>query len=353
MIKKALFSLFLLSFASNLYSANEKFFLTGYVDTYYTSDNLDKEFPLFSSINHQREKFSLNIAYLLFQYKDDNYRLKLGLQEGDIPKNIYFEEPKNIQQANIGVRLADGLWLDAGIMSTHIGGEITHPRMNYFSTHSAITFFEPTYQAGVKLSYNFNDNWYADLQLINGNHLFGDNNEQKTLAYTLGYESDYFSAFYAGMAGNEEPGGAEPQMHTYHNLFCRVKLTDNLELKAQTDFASKERTEALKKLTKDDIAWFLGAFIQSQYKFNEKFSVSARYSFYSDAEGTYNLNVEGYDISLATEYKPIENSYIRLESRFLKNTLGRNMFSFERNGKNVNEFVELSVNFGLWFDLKM
>ncbi len=344
-------------FFANVYflkaSKAENFSLTGYIDTYFTTDNLDEEFTLFSSINHQREIISLNIAYLLMQFNQENYRFKLGLQEGDIPKNIYFEEPKNIQQANIGIRLAEDLWLDGGVLSTHIGGEMTHPRMNFFSSHSAVTFFEPTYQTGFKLSYIINKNWSSELQIINGNHLIGDNNEQKTIALSVNYENERFNAFYSGMAGNEEPTHKEKRLHTYHNLFLSWKISENLELKAQKDIATIATPKAIQESSGKTLAWFYGGFVQSRYKFNEKFSSSARYSFYSDVEGTYNLNVEGYDISLVAEYKPVSNSYLRIESRFLKNTFGKNENSFKRDGKDVNELIELSLNFGLWFDLKI
>ncbi len=337
---------FVASVASLFASAEGKFTLTGYVDTYYTSDNLDKEYQDFTSINHEREKFSLNIAYLLFKYSDSSYRAKIGLQEGDIAKSSWFEEPQNIEQANIGIRLTKGLWLDGGIFTTHIGGEWTHPRMNYFSSHSSVTFFQPAYQAGVKLSYELNEHWSADFHIINGNHLFGDNNSQKTLAYSLSYESDFISAFYAGMTGNEEPKGRKPRNHTYHNVFLEMRLSENFGTKVQFDAASIKSNSKNKSLN-----WFYGYFVQSQYKFNEKYAASARYSYYSDVEGTYGIDAAGYDASLAIEYKPVANSYIRLESRYMKNTAGSSKNVFVANGKAGSEFVELSINYGLWFNL--
>ncbi|HOK13382.1 MAG TPA: porin [Candidatus Kapabacteria bacterium] len=330
--------------SSQLLANSPQFSILGYVDAYYCTDNLDKEFDLFSSINHRRETFALNIAYLKFGYYDENLRATLALQEGDIPKNIYFQEPKNIQQANIEYRLFDRFWLGAGIFSTHLGGETTHPRNNYLSSHSSTTFFEPTYQTGVMLQYELTNNFSIAAYLINGNHLFEDNNKNKTIAFAFNYALDNFSISYNNMFGNEEPEGRKSRLHTYHNVIVNTKLSKSLELLGQIDFATLENSYNGGNGT------MKSGFLSYRYSFNEKFSNSARVSYYSETENVYNLDVEGFDFTIGVEYKPTSNSYIRFESRYLKNNSGGNKFAFQRNGKPTNELTEFSINFGGWFD---
>lgn len=343
-MKKFKIFIFFLVFANQLFAGSPKFSVLGYVDSYYCTDNLDKEFDLFSSINHRRETFALNIAYLKFNYTDDNIRAILALQEGDIPKNIYFQEPKNIQQANIEYRLADRLWLGAGIFSTHIGGETTHPRNNFLSSHSATTFFEPTYQTGVVLQYELTNSFSTAVYLINGNHLFEDNNKNKTMAFAFNYALEDFSISYNNMFGNEEPEGKKSRLHTYHNVIVNAKLSKSFDLLGQIDYATLENSY------KGSTGTMKSGFLAYKYSINEKFSNSARISYFSETENVYKLNVEGFDFTIGLEYKPTENSYIRCESRYLKNIGGINKFAFQRNGKPTNELTEFSINFGAWFD---
>ncbi len=342
---KILSIFFLLIIISNgILAKTSNFSFLGYVGAYYCTDNLDKEFDLFSSINHRRETFALNIAYLKFSFADENFRTTLALQEGDIPKNIYYQEPKNIQQANIEYRLAEKLWLGAGIFSTHIGGETTHPRNNFLASHSATTFFEPTYQTGIMLQYELANNFSVAAYLINGNHLFEDNNKDKTIAFAFSYALDNFSVAYNNMFGNEEPEGRKSRLHTYHNVIINAKLSKKLDLLGQIDFATLENSY------KGTNGTMKSGFLSYCYSINEKISNSARISYYSEIENVYNLDVEGFDLTVGVEYKPTENSYIRFESRYLKNNNGDNKNAFIRNGKPYNELTEFSVNFGGWFD---
>lgn len=275
---------------------------------------------------------------------DERYKFNLGLQYGSIPDNIYFQEPKAIQQANIAVLLADRLWLYGGIMSTHVGGEITHPRSNFLSTHSNLTFYEPTYQTGFKLEYVFTQNLSANIQLINGNHLFADNNEQKTVACNLDYSSDDFNVFYSAMAGNEEPTGKKARLHTYHNLFAAFKISA-IEAKVQADMATLENSTDDNKT-----GMFYGAFAQVRYPLLSNLYASARYSYFYDNDKVYKTDVEGYDLTAGIEFKPHEKSYLRLESRYMQFNSGEKSHSFGNENNRSNSRLEFMINFGLWFD---
>lgn len=343
--------------------ANETFFRLGaYIDTYYTNDD-DKnlydvlgEHPRrkLSSINNLKDRFALNIAYLSLKVNNNDFRSTLGLQAGDIPDNIYFEEPKIIQQANIGVRLLGSLWLDGGYFTTPIGVETTHPRNNYLSTHSMVTYYQPTYHSGLKLSYQFNDNISAEAYLVNGNHLFKDNNEQKSFMWSLNYvtKKGDFTFSYNGIAGNEEKAEDKPKLHALHNFYVIAKVYKDLELKAQFDFATKE--EAVEK--KDDkleTAYYFGSFFQAKYNIMDKLNLSARISNFDDGDNLYLTNISGIDATLGLEYIPIEKAYIRLESRMLRLEEGKNQqgMIFYRDKKYSRERFEASLNFGFSFDL--
>ncbi len=347
-MQKLIIPTLLFLFTFNCSYANNGLQIFGYVDTYYTIDNDKNTHREFSSINYERDQFALNIAYLLFNYNSDNYRVKIGLQEGDIPKNIYFQEPQNIQQANIGVRLFENLWLTGGIMTTHIGGEGTHPRVNFLSSHSNTTFYEPTYQTGFALQYQANDELSFGLMLINGNHLFADNNKQKTVGFNINYEKDGFNAFYSTIFGNEEPTGTPSKLHSYHDFFVSKQMSDALEIRAQIDIGTLSKNTGIMNFKS---SLFYSGFFQSRYKISEKIYASARYTYFSDIDDVYQTDVAGYDLTAGIEYKPVENSYIRLESRYMKLNAGDNKYQFLRDNNFKDSRLEFSLNFGLYFDL--
>lgn len=326
-----------------------------YADTYYVSDNDDNLKDIFgaaphrkfASINNFKDRFALNIALFSIKVEDENYRATLNLQAGDIPDNVYFEKHSILQQANIGVRLTGALWLDAGYFSTPIGAEVTHPRYNYITSHSMVTYMEPTYHAGVKASYEFNKNFKAEAYIVNGNHLYFDNNENKSFMWNLAYANDKgdINLGYAGICGNEEVKGFK--LHTLHDIFAIINLSDRLETKAQFDCAFKK--DATLPDSSVNTAVYYGAFIQAKYKCADKIYTSARISYFNDLDDLYLTKAAGYDLSAAIRYEPTPNSYLRLETRYLKFTEG-NKDIFSSNNKMKNSRLEVAMNFGLSFD---
>ena len=60
---------------------------------------------------------------------------------------------RNIQEAYVGYRVTDKLWIDEGIYFSHIGFESWISRDNWTYTRSLDAEFTPYYQSGVKATY--------------------------------------------------------------------------------------------------------------------------------------------------------------------------------------------------------
>ena len=79
--------------------------------------------------NHNRHnEFNLNLGLVKLGLTQTKYRAHLALQTGTYANDNYAAEPgllKNIFEANVGLSLnkEDNLWLDAGILHSHIGFE--------------------------------------------------------------------------------------------------------------------------------------------------------------------------------------------------------------------------------------
>jgi len=130
------FSLFLncIFFSTQVYPGwNQKptVNIYGFVDIYYVYDFnkpvTDYRQSFFYNHNRHNE-FNLNLGLIRLQLVHPKYRANLSMQTGTYANDNYAAEPgvlKNIYEAVVGISLnkENNLWLDAGIMGSHLGFE--------------------------------------------------------------------------------------------------------------------------------------------------------------------------------------------------------------------------------------
>ncbi|MFP4370201.1 MAG: outer membrane beta-barrel protein [Bacteroidota bacterium] len=305
---------------------SQEFKVSAYIDSYIATDNdysvaLDNEMSqrLFSVVNQRTGDFALNIAQISAAMEGDDVRGIFTLQTGDLPMMAFGDAQYSmLQQAFAGYQLADGLWIDAGLFLTHIGGEALLPKDNFLSSHSMVTYFEPFFHAGIRATYDINENVSAQLSILNGsNTQFVDNNKNKTLGWAFGYVADeeVFAISWAGTYGNEPtPAGNNALM--FHNLNVGTNAIDNVDLKLQIDFATLEDA-----VTEDDGGFAAGSYMgisaQARVHINEKLNFSGRFSSFNNEDGILGGEVTGMEATAGIEYLPTENSYIRFEGRYI------------------------------------
>lgn len=322
-----------------------------YADAYYVWDNndpsnakTDSPRPI-SGTNLTKNQISLNTAQLsaVINYQD-MIRGNFTFHAGDIRRSCYSNISTtpypDIQSANFGLKIYDNLWMDAGYFRTHIGGESFIPKDNWLTSQSLITFYEPAYQAGARISYE-TKKFTGQFYVINGNGIFSDNNKQKTFgAYFLYNLSDNVSLMYAGVIGNEEPDSIKPAEHQMHCFVATYNPFSKLMLKFQTDMA--------KKSIKNN-PLMCGYSFSAKYFLNEKLNTSARFSYVDNSEKLYDyFNFKGWDLTWGLEYKALSNSYIRFETRYIK---CNDKFKVFYDGNKLKDSrLEVMMNFGIWIN---
>jgi hypothetical protein len=127
-----------------------------FIDLYYGFDfkksEEKKRLPFL--YNHTRNDGpSINLALVQVAYESKRFRGKLGLQKGTYPQDNYNEEPKVLRwlnQANIGFAFnkSKTLWLDAGLMPSHIGFENAVSTKNPTLSRSLIAENSPYFLTG-------------------------------------------------------------------------------------------------------------------------------------------------------------------------------------------------------------
>jgi hypothetical protein len=281
----------------------------------------------FSLISPYRNEFKLNIAQLSAKYKADRVRGTVTAQFGDIPSTGWPADLRYLQEANFGFRIVKNFWVDAGYFLTHIGCESLMPKDNYFSLLSLCGWFEPNYQSGVVLSYEFSDKLSAQFHFVNGYNVLIDNNDKKSAGIQIDFApSEKLEFIYNNLIGDESPlSDYSSTLRFYNNFIATYKPAEKVALILCTDYCLQTKSRI------DDperSASMYSGFIAVKYKAFKKFSIALRGETYQDKDAILSDRILNADntftglkasgITLAIEYDPVENGYVRLESRYLK-----------------------------------
>ncbi len=325
----------------------ENFSVSTYADAYY-GWNTDKTSKIrkLDGMDLTRDEFRLNIAQISLNYNSDIVRGIVTLQYGDYVKNNWLTENPNLQEANVGFKVTKGLWVDAGYFLTHIGPEGIL-KNNFVNSYSLPSYFEPLYQSGVKVSYDFNDKFDACVHLINGYNVIEDNNMNKSVGLQLNYQvHDFVKLTYNNIIGNEQPSPLPGKTRVLNNLIinygCPCSKTDVI---LSGEFGSQDGSK-LSDPTKT--AYTYGGMVTVRYHFTKKFSATVRGDYYEDPDGVYSgiitgsTGIKGNGVTLGLEYKPIEEAYVRFQTRYLR--LDENQKIFYDN-TNSRADVNVSVGF--------
>lgn len=308
------------------------FKISGYADTYYAYDNDKNGTSLrqFSVISPVRDQFRINLAQVTGKYAYKNLRGTVTLQFGDVPRYNWPQAPNEylqyIQEANVGFRPVKNLWIDAGYFLTHVGAEGLLPVYNYLNTQALATYYEPIYQSGVRVSYDFSDKVYGSLYLLNGYNVLADNNLNKSFGMQIGIKPvSNLEIIYNNIIGNEQPQGSPGKTRFYNNLVVKYAPVKKLDFLLGADFATQQRSD-LKDTANS--ASLLSGLLAVRYNFVPGFYVSARGEYHDDKNGILSglfpsLNGESKGLkasgfAFALQFNPTDNSFIRTEARILK-----------------------------------
>jgi len=354
-MKKILILLFVFASCSAAIAQDfTKFSLGGYVDTYYSWDN-DKNgnsLRQFSSIAPYREEFRLNIAQVSLKYNDENVHGAITLQYGDIPAVNWPANQQFIQEAYAGFQPAKKLWIDAGYFLTHIGAEGLLPKGNFLTSLALATYYEPFYQSGVRLSYEFSPKFYGAIHLLNGYNVFTDNNKNKSIGLTLGYKpKNNLEIIYNNLVGNEMPSGVNGKTRIYNNLVVKFSPSKKVDILLGGDVAMQEKS-GLTDTTSSAVMY--SGLAAVKFKPSPKFSVSVRGEIFTDKDGFLSgvitqsdgtsSGLKAYGITLGFEVRPVTNAYFRMEGRYLSSDSNQKIFFDSKNTR-----IEAITNIGVEF----
>ena len=269
----------------------QKLKLSGYAEVYYTYDfNQPKnnQLPNYLYSFNRHNEVNLNFGTIQLQYNDERVRGNLALMAGTYVQSNLAAEPdglRNIYEANISVKLSKNknLWLDAGIMPSHIGFESAIGANVATLTRSIQAENSPYFSTGVKLGYiSSNNKWAMSLHYLNGWQRIKrlDGNSTPAFGHQITYTpNEKFSINSSSFIGSDTPDSLR-QMRYFHHLYAVFKPIKKLSITAGFDIGAQQKSKG-----SDSYYIWYSPILVGQYTFNEKWSATARAEYYADEKG--------------------------------------------------------------------
>lgn len=325
---------------------------SGYAETYYSYDlsqpeSHERPSYFYSFIRHN--EVNLNLGFVKANYTTEKVRGNFALMAGTYAQyNLAAEQGllKNIFEANVGVKISNkkNIWIDAGIMPSHIGFESAIGKDCWNLTRSILAENSPYYESGIKLSYtSTNEKLYLAAMYLNGwqriQRVLG--NQTPAFGTQLVYKpNSKITCNWSTFAGNDLPDSLS-QKRFFNNIYGQIQLTEKLGITAGFDIGMQQVT----KDTSEYNVWYSPVLIV-QYKPTSKIRIAARGEYYSDKYGviiaTNTVNgfqTLGYSINF--DYLPTDHVMFRIEGRGLNSK--DQIFLLDNKPNNANYFLTSSL----------
>jgi hypothetical protein len=300
---------------------------SGFLDMYYGFDfnqPASNTRPDFLFNHHRHNKIHANLALLQLHLDQDRYRANLGVMGGTYAQRNLAHEPKllrHVYAANMGVALnqRSSLWLDAGVMPSHIGFESAISADNPTLTRSLAAENSPYYLAGARLSWDASPNWqfaalvvsgWQRIRPATGNSLPGIGTQ---VTYTLDAR---FSLNWSTFIGTDDPD-RNRRLRIFNNWYGTFQATDRLSLFAGFDMGMQQTAKGSSAYD----VWFTPVVI-ARYRFADKWHLALRGEYYADPDGVIVAPETGQGFSVVglsanIDYAAFRHMLCRMEARWL------------------------------------
>lgn len=317
--------------------------LSGYVDSYYfynfngTTSNLGAS-GFERIFDHNANSFQVGMAQFKTTYTTKKVEGVIDLafgNHGDLanygnavsPLGLEFGSTGlAIKQAYIAWNINDKFTLTAGQYGTNIGYEVIDAPVNFNYSLSNLFGNGPFYHTGVKLNYNASDKFGLMLGITNGLDTKEDFNKSKGVQGTIFFQPvDNWSVYLNYFGSNE---GIDTKNYTqWFDIATSYQATDKLLFGLNATKGSNV------------IGNWGGAAFYVNNRFNDLFSLGARYENFSNKDGGIYLvdengggvTVNSFTLTGSFDLSP--NLMLKPEYRFdsYKNEAGTSQL-FDKNG---------------------
>ncbi len=301
-----------------------KFTFSGYGDVYFGYDfdsPNDHERPFFLYSHKRHNEVAVNLAYAKANYESEKVRGNLAIMAGTYAQYNLASEPSLLQhlyEANIGIRLSksQNIWLDAGIMPSHIGFESAVAADCWTASRSIVADNSPYYETGIKVTAtNKKGNFFASILYLNGWQRIKktDNINSPSFGVQLNYKPiDNLTLNYSNFIGTDKADILQ-SLRTYHNLYAIYEPNSKWGFIAGVDVGTE------KNGVNEQETWYSPVFI-TKYSFKNASKIAFRAEYYNDKKGVilYSNTPDGFQVlgfSANYDYPISKNALFRIEGK--------------------------------------
>lgn len=281
--------------------------------------------PLFFYNYVHNERTSLNLALARLHYSQRHFRTNIGIMAGDYAvNNLAGEAPwaRYIYEANAGISLyKQALWLDAGIMPSHIGLESAIGMEQWAATRSIVADNSPYYETGIRLSYQPKDQWYFALLGLSGWQRITVPQGQQGMSWGAQVSWRPYQSWqinHSTFFGNVFTGQQKVK-RGYSNFFTIASLHQHTEVAAGWDVGVQRQNVTMAPTQ----SWYaLYALIRHRFA-PTPWSATLRWEFFSDPQAimiTLPTNVKGqiHHLSVNIDREWLPSLLMRVEVNFMQ-----------------------------------
>lgn len=261
-------------------------------------------------VNYSGKRFRGNMSVMAGNYAD--YNLK---SEPAWAKFIY--------EANVGVKLSQksNLWLDAGVLPSHIGFENAISADCWTLTRSILAENSPYYETGVKLSYvSANEKLGMSLLVLNGwqRIRFPEYRQLPSLGMQVTAKiTEKFALNYSNFIGTDKPDIMK-SLRIFHNAYIQYDRTKKIGFIAGFDIGTDNYNLI------DYGTWFSPVVIV-RWVINNNIRLAFRMEYYNDKHEIIvsTPTGNGFDLSGLSanmDYQLTKQIAFRIEGKYYHST---------------------------------
>ena len=283
------FTFLFLLFSVNVFAQSDSIKpikLSGYLETYYSYDFLrpvNNEKPDYNYNYKKHNQLNINLAFVKASYQSKRLRSNLALMTGNYAMYNLSAEPnwaKPIFEANVGVKLLKDkdLWIDAGVMPSHIGFESAIGSDCWNLTRSILAENSPYFESGIKFNYtNKKQDVYVALHILNGWQKIAVTNKEQapSVGVQLTYKpSSNLTLNYSNFIGRIQSDTLDA-LRVFHNLYAIYEASPKTALIFGFDIGTQKNTQSKVAV------WFTPVLI-AKLNLNSKSKIAGRIEYYMD-----------------------------------------------------------------------
>jgi len=325
---------------------NVKF--NAYLEMYAAADDpfsKSHERPSFLYNNTRTNELALNLGLVKVSWTDNKTRCNLAMMTGSYASRNLSAEPKvfqHVYEANVGLKLSTkkDIWLDMGIINSHLGMESAIGIDNPTLTRSMAAENSPYYETGLKLSTKSkNEKWNLNFLVLNGwqRIYMPTGNYSPSFGMQITFKpTESLLINYSNYLGDENPT-KDFGLRFFNDLYVIYNPSRTLSLMGAFDVGVQGELNDNNIANNNWYSWF-GVV---RYRIIEKLFVAARMEQFSDEQeiivnNFWNKGFNTFAYSLNFDYAIYENVLLRVEARHFEgksntfesgNGMGRSNYS--------------------------